>query len=102
VNLDLDSLDREQLGRLLGEVIAKLLAPPVPTAAPATPPKLLSAKDLAARWNVPSTWVLEQHRSGRLRGRKFGKYVRFEESAVRTFEQTDHAALVSTRGVRAS
>ncbi len=87
--IDLNQLNREQQVKLLTELVAKLLAPP-PPAAPVAP-RLLSAADLAQRWGVPVSWVREQYRGGRLKGRKLGKYIRFAESDILDFEASDHA-----------
>lgn len=85
-NLNLDALTREQQLVLLTELLAKLIAPPkAPSSA------LLSAEQLAERWAVPATWVLERHRAGHLRGQRLGRYIRFDETAIALFLASDHA-----------
>ena len=39
--------------------------------------RLLDAKELAARWNVPETWVREATRAGKIPCVRLGRYVRY-------------------------
>ncbi len=54
----------------------------------ADPEALLTAQEVAELLNVPVSWVYERTRrrgAGRLPHLKLGKYLRFEEQAVREF-----------------
>lgn len=96
-NLNLDALTRKQQLVLLTELLAKLIAPPE-----APPVALLSAEQLAQRWAVPASWVLERHRAGHLQGQRLGHYVRFSEAAIADFLASDHAKSITAppRGLR--
>jgi hypothetical protein len=52
--IDISGLNREELTKLLGEVLARLLVAQANT--PASLEALLSPEDLAKRWNVGETW----------------------------------------------
>lgn len=84
--MNLDQLDRAELLTLLSDVLARLIVPES-----ATPSALLSPEDLAARWNVPASWVREQWRAGRLHGQRLGRYVRHSEADAAEFLESDHA-----------
>ena len=85
--IDLDALTREQQVELLAQLLSRLIAPaPVETSA-----ALLSAKQVAERWSVPESWVLERHRAGHLRGQRLGKYIRFSEDALDEYLCSDDA-----------
>ena len=84
---NLNDLTREQLVALLGDVLARLIAPMPATSTTA----LLSPEDLAKRWGVPETWVREQWRAGRLNGQRLGRYVRHSEADATAFLASDDA-----------
>lgn len=44
--------------------------------------ELLDAKELAAKLNVPKSWVREQSRQGNIPTRRLGHYVRFDLTEV--------------------
>ena len=44
--------------------------------------RLLDAKEVAARLNVPTSWVREQARANAMPCLRLGRYVRFEWDAV--------------------
>lgn len=51
-------------------------------------PRLLTVEQVAENWQVPRSWVYERTRRRgleRLPHFKLGKYLRFEETAVRQF-----------------
>jgi excisionase family DNA binding protein len=48
--------------------------------------KLLTASDLARRWQVPTSHVYRLTRTGRLPVVRLGRYCRYEQSAVEHFE----------------
>jgi len=47
---------------------------------------LMTAEDLAARWQVPKSHVYRLTRDGRVPAVKLGKYYRFRPVAVEAFE----------------
>ena len=48
--------------------------------------RLLTAADLAERWQVPSSWVYAATRRGLLPTVHLGRYYRFRLEAIREFE----------------
>lgn len=48
--------------------------------------RLLTAEDVAARWQVAKAQVYRQAREGRLPSVKIGRYYRFRLSAIEDFE----------------
>lgn len=46
------------------------------------PEHLLNARELAARLNLPESWVRTEQRAGRLPYLRLGKYIRFSWSEV--------------------
>jgi excisionase family DNA binding protein len=44
--------------------------------------RLLTAADVAERLNVPTTWVREATRDGRLPHLRLGRYVRYDDAAI--------------------
>ena len=57
---------------------------------------LLTAEDLAARWQVPRTHIYRLSRSGQLPTVRLGKYVRYQLAEVEQFEQAGGTAERST------
>ena len=50
--------------------------------------RLLTAQELAERWQVPLSWIYERSRHNALPGLiRLGKYLRFRACAVREFEE---------------
>lgn len=49
-------------------------------------PRLLTAEQVAARWQVPKSHVYRLAREGRIPVVELGRYKRFEETAVEEFE----------------
>lgn len=49
--------------------------------------KLLTAQDVAARWQVPATQVYRLTREGKLDAVKIGRYRRYRLDAVEAFER---------------
>lgn len=47
---------------------------------------LLTADDLAARWQVPATQVYRMARAGKIPAVRLGKYVRFRADAIEAYE----------------
>ncbi len=56
------------------------------TSKPLTAATLLTADDLAARWQVPKSHVYRLAREGRLPTVELGRYRRFTIAAVESFE----------------
>jgi excisionase family DNA binding protein len=50
--------------------------------------RLLTADDVAARWQVPRSHVYRLAREGRIPVVELGRYKRFAEAAVEEFETT--------------
>ena len=50
-------------------------------------PRLLTAEDVAARWQVPTSQVYRLTRSGRLPVVRLGRYYRYRVEAVEEFER---------------
>jgi excisionase family DNA binding protein len=44
--------------------------------------RLLDAAELAERWNVPTTWVREATRAGKIPHLRLGRYVRYRAETV--------------------
>jgi excisionase family DNA binding protein len=105
--IDIAGLNRTELVELLALVLARLLLPETPTpstpgcanAPPATAleiasDQLLSAKQVAARWSVPESWVRDQARNGKLASLRLGRYVRFRPSDLDRFFENPKPALL--------
>jgi excisionase family DNA binding protein len=65
---------------------------PVPPGAPLADERLLSAEEIARELNVPTTWIEQSARTGRIPSLAVGRYVRFRRSAVEAalVAQTDN------------
>lgn len=61
-------------------------AAPVADQRPSDPGRLLTADDLAERWQVPTSHVYRLAREGRLPVVELGRYRRFRVGAVEDFE----------------
>jgi excisionase family DNA binding protein len=82
----------EQLPRLIGELkglqaLGDLRLSVGHAQAKIEPARYLKPEEVAQRWGVPTSFVYEAGREGKLARVKFGKYVRFTEEAVRAFEE---------------
>jgi excisionase family DNA binding protein len=53
--------------------------------------RLLTAEQLAERWQVPVSQVYRLSRSGRLRPVRLGRYYRYALEAIEEFERTGGA-----------
>lgn len=51
--------------------------------------QLLTAEQLAERWQVPTSHVYRLARDGRIPSVRLGKYVRFTVAAIEKFERGD-------------
>ena len=51
-----------------------------------TPGRLLTAEDLAQRWQLPTSWIYAATRDGRIPAVRLGRYRRFRVSAIEAFE----------------
>lgn len=51
-----------------------------------TASRLLTADDLAERWQVPKAHVYRLTRTGKLPAVKLGRYCRYEQGAIEAFE----------------
>ena len=51
--------------------------------------RLLTAEQLAARWQVPTSQVYRLTREDRIPAVKLGRYVRFHPAAIEAFERGD-------------
>lgn len=60
----------------------RLVAPPAATASTASPPVLLSAKQMAAQLHVHESWLREHARQGDVPCVHVGRYVRFDPAQV--------------------
>ena len=58
----------------------------------AAPSHLLTAEDLAARWQVPASQVYRLTRAGLLPVVRLGRYYRYRRPAVEDFEQAGGGA----------
>src|SRR5438067_5500725 len=68
--------------------------PPASTVAP----RLLTARDVAALLGVPTSWVYEQSRLGRIPTVMLGRYKRFRREAIEAWvEQLEAPAYRTTR-----
>ena len=63
-------------------------AGPLPDAAVPSVNALLTAEDLAVRWQVPVAQVYRLARDGRVPAVRLGRYYRFRLEAVQTFEES--------------
>jgi excisionase family DNA binding protein len=90
---DITTLSRTELAALLAAIAGRLAEEqPTTPAAPTQPePECFTARQVAARYNVPESWVYEQARLGNLPSVQLGRYVRFRLTEV-------EAALKRTRG----
>ncbi len=57
-----------------------------------TPAPLLTAEQLAARWQVPKAHVYRLAREGRIPTVEFGRYRRWRLDAIEAFERNGGAA----------
>ena len=62
------------------------------TPPPLTAATLLTAADLAERWQVPTSHIYRLSRSGQLPTVRLGKYVRYQLAEVEQFEQAGGTA----------
>ncbi len=53
--------------------------------------RLLTADELAARWQVPRSWVYAASRTGRIPTVRLGHYYRYRLSAVESWEERQEA-----------
>jgi len=53
--------------------------------------RLLTADELAARWQVPRSWVYAASRTGRIPTVRLGHYYRYRLTAIQDWEQTQEA-----------
>ena len=49
--------------------------------------RLLTADDLAARWQVPKSWVYAQTRAGAVPTVRLGRYYRYRLDVIEAFER---------------
>lgn len=54
--------------------------------------RLLTADELAARWQVPKSHVYRLTRDGHIPAVRLGRYYRYRLAAIETFEQTSERA----------
>jgi excisionase family DNA binding protein len=87
---DIELLPVEEIPPLLLRLAARLLRAPN-AAHPALPDsQLMTAKQIAQRFNVPTTWVYERARLGKLPCTRLGRYRRFKlADVVAALEQRD-------------
>jgi excisionase family DNA binding protein len=52
----------------------------------ATAGRLLTADELAARWQLPKSWVYAATRDGRIPAVRLGRYYRYRLGAIESFE----------------
>ncbi len=55
--------------------------------ATASSARLLTADELAARWQVPKSWVYAATRDGRIPTVRLGRYYRYRLEAIERFER---------------
>jgi excisionase family DNA binding protein len=55
---------------------------------PATPSRLIDAREAAELLNVPDTWVLAEARASRIPHVRLGRYVRFDSSVLQAWWRT--------------
>jgi hypothetical protein len=83
---DIDSIPPEQIPALLLKIAARMMAAHTCNRQDAnnTSPtdELLDAKQLAAKLNVPKSWVAEQGRLGNIPVVKLGRYSRYRLADV--------------------
>jgi len=53
---------------------------------PLTAGQLLTAEQLAARWQVPRSWIYHRTREGVIPAVKLGRYYRYRTDAIERFE----------------
>jgi hypothetical protein len=76
------SLSRAEVSAVLAACAARLLETGDDPPAPASTPELLDAPAMAKRLGVNESWVRSEYRKGRLPGKRFGRYIRFDPAAV--------------------
>ena len=54
--------------------------------------RLLTVKEVAARFSVPDSWVYAKAEAGELAHVKIGRYVRFEASAIKDYLRAQRRA----------
>jgi hypothetical protein len=84
--INIGGLNREELVRLIGEAVTRLLlmrTPAPESVAQPRPGDLLTAKQLAELWNIPETWIVSEARAGRIPKVMVGRYPRFDPVKVR-------------------
>lgn len=69
-------------------VEARSLGVGIQTSEPVAPPsdRLLTADELAARWQVTKAWVYNAARTGQIPTVPLGRYYRFRRSSIEAFE----------------
>jgi excisionase family DNA binding protein len=78
----------DQIARVVAYLTARLLSESRPGPAAggnhltSEAEHLLTARELAARLNLPESWVRSEQRAGRLPYLRLGKYIRFNWSEV--------------------
>jgi excisionase family DNA binding protein len=86
------ALSREAFEVALAEGSRAIAAPATATAADGEP--LLDAEQLSAKLSIPTTWIEQAARDGRVPCVRAGRWVRFSRAAV-------EAALANGKGARA-
>jgi hypothetical protein len=76
------SLSRADVSAVLAACAARLLDTSDDPPAPASVLELLDAPAMAKRLGVNESWVRSEYRKGRLPGKRFGRYIRFDPVAV--------------------
>lgn len=55
--------------------------------------RLLTADDLAERWQVPKSWVYAATRDGRIPAVRLGRYYRYREETIAAWEAAQEAEI---------
>jgi hypothetical protein len=76
------NLSRADVSAVLAACAARLLETSEDPPAPALASELLDAPAMAKRLGVNESWVRSEYRKGRLPGKRFGRYIRFDPVAV--------------------
>jgi hypothetical protein len=82
---DIASIPRERIPGLIAALAARLVCEP-DRAAPdpdKQPEPLVDAKTLAAHLSLHESWIRSEQRAGRIPFVQCGRFVRFDETAVR-------------------
>jgi excisionase family DNA binding protein len=77
---------------LLSAASTQVSGSPLNAARASEPGRLLTADELAERWQVPTAQVYRLARDGRLPAVSIGRYRRFALAAVESWEQSGGAA----------